>query len=51
MDKTLVRELWNGEVQAIADYIAAYQRTGNRLFLHIAKEERQHKKELERLLR
>lgn len=49
--RVLLIELWKGEVEAIAAYEDAYRRTKNRLFLHIAKEERQHKAELERIMR
>jgi len=51
MNRSMVIELWRGEVKAIADYEEAYRRTHNHLFIHIAKQERHHKEELEKLLR
>ena len=45
-----VAALW-GEMKAIADYDALHMLTGNKLFVHIGGEERQHKAELERLLK
>lgn len=47
----ILANLWQGEVDAIANYEDAYRRTRNRVFLHIAKDERHHKQELERLMK